>query len=142
VYRLLNAVGYSQRRLAALTGQSQSEISEIFAGRSVTSVNLLERIADGLGCPRSWWSLTSADEHGDVERLSVALNQLRPSFMARRAERARWGQVVQELKRTAAALAAQAATVLAMLADDEHEEQAPTWRLCFSRSSGPAAVQG
>ncbi|HLT10658.1 MAG TPA: helix-turn-helix transcriptional regulator, partial [Micromonosporaceae bacterium] len=52
VFRLLQRVGVSQRRIAALTGQSQSEISEILAGRQVVSYDVLVRIADGLGVPR------------------------------------------------------------------------------------------
>jgi len=52
VFRLLQRVGVSQRRIAALTGQSQSEISEILGGRQVVSYDLLARIADGLGVPR------------------------------------------------------------------------------------------
>ncbi|MCA1704415.1 MAG: helix-turn-helix domain-containing protein, partial [Actinobacteria bacterium] len=35
VYRLLRRVGISQRQIAALTGQSQSEVSEILKGRQV-----------------------------------------------------------------------------------------------------------
>ena len=52
VYRLLQRVGVSQRAIAALTGQAQSEISEILAGRQVVSYDLLVRIAEGLGVPR------------------------------------------------------------------------------------------
>jgi transcriptional regulator with XRE-family HTH domain/tetratricopeptide (TPR) repeat protein len=52
VFRLLQRVGISQRRIAALTGQSQSEISEILGGRQVVSYDVLARIADGLGVPR------------------------------------------------------------------------------------------
>ncbi len=52
VFRLLQRVGVSQRRIAALTGQSQSEISEILSGRQVVSYDVLVRIADGLGVPR------------------------------------------------------------------------------------------
>jgi len=52
VYRLLRRVGVSQRRIAALTGQAQSEISEIVRGRQVVSYDVLVRIADGLGVPR------------------------------------------------------------------------------------------
>ncbi|MBV9144147.1 MAG: helix-turn-helix transcriptional regulator [Pseudonocardiales bacterium] len=53
VYRLLQRVGVSQRRIAALTGQSQSEVNEILRqGRQVLNVLVLERIADGLGIPR------------------------------------------------------------------------------------------
>jgi predicted XRE-type DNA-binding protein len=35
VYRTLRELGVSQRRIAALTGQSQSEVSEIVHGRSL-----------------------------------------------------------------------------------------------------------
>src|SRR5262245_53134375 len=52
VFKLLQRVGVSQRRIAALTGQSQSEISEILGGRQVVSYEVLARIADGLGVPR------------------------------------------------------------------------------------------
>ncbi len=52
VYRLLQRVGVSQRRIAAMTGQSQSEISEILGGRRVSAYDVLVRIAEGLGIPR------------------------------------------------------------------------------------------
>jgi transcriptional regulator with XRE-family HTH domain len=52
VYRLLQRHGVSQRAIAARTGQSQSEISEILAGRHVISYDVLERIALGLGVRR------------------------------------------------------------------------------------------
>jgi len=61
LYRVLrDAAGLAQRRIAALTGQSQSEVSEIIKGRRVRDVTVLERIAEGLRIPRelmglSWW---------------------------------------------------------------------------------------
>jgi transcriptional regulator with XRE-family HTH domain len=61
VFRLLQRVGVSQRRIAALTGQSQSEISEILAGRHVVSYDVLARIADGLGVPRGQLGLAYDD---------------------------------------------------------------------------------
>jgi transcriptional regulator with XRE-family HTH domain len=57
VFRLLQRYGVSQRRIAARTGQSQSEISEILGGRRVVTYDLLVRIADGLGIPRGWMGL-------------------------------------------------------------------------------------
>jgi predicted XRE-type DNA-binding protein len=54
VYRLLGAAGVSQRQIAALTGQNQSEISDINQGRQVQAYDLLVRIADGLGIPRGY----------------------------------------------------------------------------------------
>ena len=61
VFAVLGSMGVSQRRIAALVGQSQSEISEIRAGRRVKSVDVIERIADGLGTPRGWWGLAHTD---------------------------------------------------------------------------------
>jgi transcriptional regulator with XRE-family HTH domain/tetratricopeptide (TPR) repeat protein len=61
VYRLLGAAGVSQRRIAALTGQNQSEISDISQGRQVQAYDLLARIADGLGIPRGYMGLAFTD---------------------------------------------------------------------------------
>lgn len=52
LYRLLQNRGVSQRRIAALTGQQQSEVSEILNGRVVHNYDLLVRICGGLGIPR------------------------------------------------------------------------------------------
>ena len=58
VYRLLHRHGVSQRTIAARTGQSQSEISEILTRhRRVQSYELLVRIAEGLELPRGWMGL-------------------------------------------------------------------------------------
>jgi transcriptional regulator with XRE-family HTH domain len=52
VYRILQRFGVSQQKIANRTGQSQSEVSEILAGRRVISYDVLARIADGLGIRR------------------------------------------------------------------------------------------
>ncbi|MDQ3153699.1 MAG: helix-turn-helix domain-containing protein [Actinomycetota bacterium] len=57
VYRLLRRVGVSQRQIAAHTGQSQSEVSEILKGRQVMAYDVLARISDGLGVPRGYMGL-------------------------------------------------------------------------------------
>lgn len=57
VYRRLQCVGISQRRIAALTGQSSSEVYEILNGRRVMAYDVLARIADGLGVPRGYLGL-------------------------------------------------------------------------------------
>src|SRR6266545_1805270 len=57
VYRLLRRTGVSQRQIAAMTGQSQSEVSEILKGRQVMAYDVLARIADGLGVPRGYMGL-------------------------------------------------------------------------------------
>ncbi|MGH3719648.1 MAG: helix-turn-helix domain-containing protein [Pseudonocardiaceae bacterium] len=62
VYRLLGRLGVSQRRIAQLTGQSQSEVCEILKGRRVRDVWVLERIADGLGIPREWLGLSYGEQ--------------------------------------------------------------------------------
>lgn len=57
VYRELQRAGVAQRQIAALTGQTQSDVSEIVSGRRVISYDLLARIADGLGAPRGYLGL-------------------------------------------------------------------------------------
>lgn len=57
IYKLLRKNGVSQRQIAAATGQSQSEVSEILKGRQVMAYDVLARIADGLGIPRGYMGL-------------------------------------------------------------------------------------
>jgi transcriptional regulator with XRE-family HTH domain len=64
VYRLLQKIGYSQQRIASLTGQSQPEVSAIVHGRKVMAYDLLARIADGLGIPRGYVGLSYAGQEG------------------------------------------------------------------------------
>src|SRR6266511_2778958 len=59
VFQLLQRVGYSQQRIAALTGQSQPEVSAIIHGRKVMAYDVLLRVADGLGVPRGLAGLSS-----------------------------------------------------------------------------------
>ena len=66
VYRLLGRLGVSQRRIAQLTDQSQSEVSEILRGRQVLNVVVLERIADGLGVSRAWMGLSYGEQGPDA----------------------------------------------------------------------------
>ncbi|MBV8540512.1 MAG: helix-turn-helix transcriptional regulator [Pseudonocardiales bacterium] len=66
VYRLLGCQGVSQRRIALLAGQSQSEVSEILKGRKVRDVWVLERVADGLGIPRAWMGLSYGEDRPDT----------------------------------------------------------------------------
>lgn len=61
IYRLLRKEGISQRQIAAMTGQSQSEVSEILKGRQVIAYDVLARIADGLGAPRGYMGLAYDD---------------------------------------------------------------------------------
>ncbi len=66
LYRLLGEeAGISQRQIAELVGQSQSEVSEIVKGRRVTSYDLLERIAVRLGIPRDLMGLSYGEQHAE-----------------------------------------------------------------------------
>ncbi|GLZ39367.1 helix-turn-helix transcriptional regulator [Actinokineospora sp. NBRC 105648] len=60
VFRLLRRHGVSQRRIGALTGQAQAEVSTIVRGRQVMAYDVLVRIADGLGIPRERMGLAGA----------------------------------------------------------------------------------
>lgn len=111
VYRRLQSAGVSQRRIAALTGQSPSEVHEILKGRQVMAYELLLRIADGLGVSRGYmglaydqsteWTLDLAaatcsqmpDEREEVrELLSHAANVTMGASVS---EIARWWQPVE-----------------------------------------------
>jgi transcriptional regulator with XRE-family HTH domain len=58
LYRVLQGEGVTQRQIAELVGQSQSEVSEILAGRKVLVYDVLVRIAEGLGIPRELMGLS------------------------------------------------------------------------------------
>ncbi len=57
LYRLLQKYGYSQQRIAAMTGQSQPEVSAVIHGRRIMAYDVLSRIADGLNIPRGYLGL-------------------------------------------------------------------------------------
>ena len=61
LYRALTEAGLSQYQIARLTGQSQSEVSEILGGRRVIAYEVLERIAEGLGISRGFMGLSYGD---------------------------------------------------------------------------------
>lgn len=56
VYRLLTKAEVSQRRIAELVGQSQSQVCEILQGRQVMAYDVLVRIAVGLGVGAGGWA--------------------------------------------------------------------------------------
>ncbi|WP_216212550.1 helix-turn-helix transcriptional regulator [Amycolatopsis aidingensis] len=74
IYRILRRHGVSQRQIAAMTGQSQSEVSEILKGRQVMAYDVLARIAVGLGVPRGYMGL-AYDEATAVQVRSSAADQ-------------------------------------------------------------------
>ncbi|MGB6165774.1 MAG: hypothetical protein WCF33_05325 [Pseudonocardiaceae bacterium] len=54
LFQLAQRLGVTQRQIAALTDQSQSEVCAILKkGRQVSNVYVLRRIADGFGIPRA-----------------------------------------------------------------------------------------
>lgn len=62
VYRLLSDAGVPQRDIAALTGQSQSEVSAILNGRTVIGYDVMVKIAEGLDIPRGFMGLAYDEE--------------------------------------------------------------------------------
>jgi transcriptional regulator with XRE-family HTH domain len=103
LYHALKGFGLSQRQIAQRTGQSQSEVSEILKGRQVRDVTVLERIADGLGIPRSYLRLAGvpgedsaySEVEGDTDP-EVDEEMRRRALMAA-TSLAALGRVVQEL---------------------------------------------
>ena len=62
VYRaLVDEQGLSQRRIATLTGQAQSDVSDILGGRHVHTYSVLRRIVAGLGIPPELAGLSERD---------------------------------------------------------------------------------
>jgi len=61
VYKLLMATGVTQKRIADLVRQRETEVSRIVNGGPVLSYDLLVRIADGFGIPRGWMGLAHDD---------------------------------------------------------------------------------
>ncbi|NIJ14453.1 tetratricopeptide (TPR) repeat protein/antitoxin component HigA of HigAB toxin-antitoxin module [Saccharomonospora amisosensis] len=74
VYRQLRKHGVSQRQIAAMTGQSQSEVSEILKGRQVMAYDVLSRISEGLGIPRGYMGL-AYDEATEIQVVGAADEQ-------------------------------------------------------------------
>src|SRR5918997_5952871 len=64
LYLALKAAGLTQRQIAELTGQSQPEVSDILAGRRVSSYDVLVRIAGGLRIPRELMGLSFGAAYG------------------------------------------------------------------------------
>jgi len=78
VYRTLQRYGYAQQRIAALTGQSQPEVSSIIHGRKVMAYDLIERIAVGLGVPRGYAGLSYCGQDTAHDHAAVAAAPDRP----------------------------------------------------------------
>src|ERR1700716_916582 len=74
VYRQLRQHGVSQRQMTAMTGQSQSEVSEILKGRQVMAYDVLTRICDGLDVPRGYMGL-AYDEATELRVVGAAGGQ-------------------------------------------------------------------
>ncbi len=97
VYRLLWRGGMSQRRIAELTGQSQSEVCEILKGRQVRDVWVLERIADGLTVPRAWMGLSYGEHRPDPSSLAEVDEAVKRRALLAATSAAALGQVVAGL---------------------------------------------
>ena len=102
LYLILKDEGVTQRQIAELTGQSQSEVSEILKGRKVLSYDLLVRIAEGLAIPRELMGLSfGAAYGGDVTVAEpprgVSAEMLRRHLIALGAVAAVGGAAIGEL---------------------------------------------
>jgi antitoxin component HigA of HigAB toxin-antitoxin module len=51
IYRQLQKIGYSQKKISGLTSQEQPEASAILHGRKVMAYDVLHRVVVGLGAP-------------------------------------------------------------------------------------------
>jgi transcriptional regulator with XRE-family HTH domain len=70
VFRIMQRHGISQREIAALTGITQSEVSEIINGRQkVMGYAVLERLAEGLRIPLGWAGLAFDEETATLRDL-------------------------------------------------------------------------
>ncbi|MGH9061370.1 MAG: transcriptional regulator, partial [Acidimicrobiales bacterium] len=72
-------------RIAQATGQQQSDVSAILAGRRVLSIAVLERIADGFGVPRGWMGLAYAPGIGPEPMEDVDTEPERSANLVRHA---------------------------------------------------------
>jgi len=101
LYLALKDAGLTQRTIAELTGQSQSEVSEILGGRKVLSYDLLVRICEGLRIPRELMGLSYGAYAGDVTVAEpprgVSAGMLRRHLIALGAIAAVGGPTVGEL---------------------------------------------
>jgi transcriptional regulator with XRE-family HTH domain len=77
LFRVLNRRGVSQRHIGQLTGQSQSEISEILTGRRVAAYEVLERICVGLMIPAGHMGM--AYDADTIQLLGPTHPQWRPA---------------------------------------------------------------
>ncbi len=96
-YRLLWQAGVSQRQIAQLTKQSQSEVSEILKGRQVRDVWVLERIADGFGIPHRWIGLGYGEEKPDSPSAENVDEDMKRRALIAATSVAVLGQVIQGL---------------------------------------------
>lgn len=83
LYRTLTAEGISQRRIAEATGQSQSEVSEIIAGRRVQNYEVLRRVAKGLGIPLTFMGLSCGQDSTYSEGVADLLEGVTDEMLRR-----------------------------------------------------------
>src|SRR5437016_51126 len=79
VFRLVaHETGASQTQLGAAVGLDQGYVSRVMAGRKVTSIDVLERIADGLTMPDAARAAIGLAGRGSIVA-AVAARQVLPS---------------------------------------------------------------
>jgi len=73
VFQLLQKIGFTQKRIGRLTGQSQPEVSAIIKGRKVMALDVIERIVAGLAIPPTYVGLACHPcIHKDCELAEIA----------------------------------------------------------------------
>jgi len=82
VFRFLHSRGWSRSAIAAATGLAESRVRRISQGRqAVTSYEVLERIAVGLGIERGWMGLAYTGPPGALgERPALGVSVTRPPW--------------------------------------------------------------
>ena len=105
VFRFLASRGWSRAAIAAATGLSESRVRGIRQGRQqITSYDVLERIADGLGIQRGLIGLAYTDD--PIDSLSPPL-VARRVFVDRPEPRSQHGLWNQDLLRPATCIGIQ-----------------------------------
>jgi len=105
LYRVLRDAGVTQREIARRTGQSQSEVSEVVAGRRVMAYDVLVRIAEGLGVPRERMGLSYGEDgaypEGDSSRSPEMEEEMRRRVLIAATSLAALGRIVTSLEELA-----------------------------------------
>nr|WP_042188033.1 hypothetical protein [Kibdelosporangium sp. MJ126-NF4]CEL17613.1 Putative regulatory protein [Kibdelosporangium sp. MJ126-NF4]CTQ91159.1 regulator [Kibdelosporangium sp. MJ126-NF4] len=118
LYQHLRKHGVSQRRIAQLTGQHHSDVTDVAGGRrQIQSYDVLVRIATGLGIPRGYMGLA----HSDRATHDIATSPRYPTFEGNPMQRRDFLGLISKIVMGAALTPAE----VALLAGDPHPTPVP-----------------